>query len=100
MNAIPSTDRHPGDAEAHAAGEYLAWLYGSPAQGEGRYVRGRLISTYAVGDSVNVAFADRHRQCVVIETPQDGDGLYLVVEHLPGGGRRHHAIDVDAIASF
>jgi hypothetical protein len=100
MTTISSTDRHPGDAEADAAGKYLSWLYGSPSQGEGRWIRGRLVSTYAVGDSVNVAFSDGHRPCVVIETPQDGDGLYLVVEHLPGGGRRHHAIDVDAIASF
>jgi hypothetical protein len=91
-------DRHPGDAEAHAAGEYLAELYGSPAQGEGRWVNGRLVSTYAVGDSVNVAFPDGHRRCVVIEVLTDT--TYHVVHHKPGGGREHYAIDVDAIAAF
>jgi hypothetical protein len=98
MNAISSIDRHPGDAEAHAAGEYLAELYGSPAQGDGRWVGGRLVSTYAVGDSVNVAFEDGHRRCVVIEALDAN--RYHVVEHLPGGGRRHHEIDGDAIAAF
>jgi hypothetical protein len=98
MNAISSIDSHPGDAEAHAAGEYLAELYGSPAQGEGRYVGGRLVSTYAVGDSVNVAFEDGHRRCVVIEVLTDT--TYHVVHHKPGGGREHYAIDVDAIAAF
>ena len=98
MNAISSIDRHPGDAEAHAAGEYLAELYGSPAQGEGRWVNGRLVSTYAVGDSVNVAFEDGHRRCVVIEVLTDT--TYHVVHHKPGGGREHYAIDVDAIAAF
>jgi prepilin-type processing-associated H-X9-DG protein len=92
--------RHPGDAEAHAAGEYLAELYGSPAQGEGRWINGTLVSTYAVGDSVNVAFADGHRRCVVLATPSHDEGLYHVVEHVPGGGRRHHTVEVDAIAPF
>ncbi len=96
MTTISST--HPGDAEAHAAGEYLAELYGSPAQGEGRWVNGRLVSTYAVGDSVNVAFPDGHRRCVVIEVLTDT--TYHVVHHKPGGGREHYAIDVDAIAAF
>ncbi len=98
MTTISSMDRHPGDAEAHAAGEYLAELYGSPAQGEGRWVNGRLVSTYAVGDSVNVAFPDGHRRCVVIEVLTDT--TYHVVHHKPGGGREHYAIDVDAIAAF
>jgi hypothetical protein len=98
MNAISSIDSHPGDAEAHAAGEYLAELYGSPAPGEGRWVNGRLVSTYAVGDSVNVAFPDGHRRCVVIEVLTDT--TYHVVHHKPGGGREHYAIDVDAIAAF
>ncbi len=98
MTTISSIDRHPGDAEAHAAGEYLAELYGSPAQGEGRWVNGRLVSTYAVGDSVNVAFDDGHRRCVVIEALDAN--RYHVVDHLPGGGRRHHEIDGDAIATF
>jgi hypothetical protein len=98
MNAISSIDRHPGDAEAHAAGEYLAELCGSPAQGEGRWVNGRLVSTYAVGDSVNVAFPDGHRRCVVVEVLTDT--TYHVVHHKPGGGREHYAIDVDAIAAF
>jgi hypothetical protein len=98
MNAISSIDRHPGDAEAHAAGEYLAELYGSPAQGEGRWVGGRLVSTYAVGDSVNVAFPDGHRMCCVLGVLDAN--RYHVVEHLPGGGRRHHEIDGDAIAAF
>jgi hypothetical protein len=98
MNAISSIDSHPGDAEAHAAGEYLAELYGSPAQGEGRWVNGRLVSTYAVGDSVNVAFPDGHRRCVVIEVLTDT--TYHVVHHKPGGGREHYAIDVDAIAAY
>ena len=97
MSIIESI-RHPGDAEAHAAGEYLAELYGSPSQGEGRYVNGRLVSTYAVGDSVNVAFPDGHRRCVVIEVLTDT--TYHVVHHKPGGGREHYAIDVDAIAAF
>jgi hypothetical protein len=97
MSIIESI-RHPGDAEAHAAGEYLAELYGSPAQGEGRWVNGRLVSTYAVGDSVNVAFPDGHRRCVVIEVLTDT--TYHVVHHKPGGGREHYAIDVDAIAAF
>jgi hypothetical protein len=100
MNAISSIDSHPGDAEAHAAGEYLAELYGSPAQGEGRWVNGRLVSTYAVGDSVNVAFDDGHRRCVVMSCIDEDANRYHVVEHLPGGGRRHHAIDVEAIAAF
>jgi prepilin-type processing-associated H-X9-DG protein len=99
MTTFEST-RHPGDAEAHAAGEYLAELYGSPAQGEGRWINGTLVSTYAVGDSVNVAFADGHRRCVVLATPHHDDGLYHVVEHVPGGGRRHHTVEVDAIAPF
>jgi hypothetical protein len=98
MNAISSIDRHPGDAEAHAAGFAMAELYGSPAQGNGRWVNGRLVSTYAVGDSVNVAFEDGHRRCVVIEALDAN--RYHVVEHLPGGGRRHHEIDGDAIATF
>jgi len=93
-----TTTNHPGDAEAHAAGEYLAELYGSPAQGEGRWVGGRLVSTYAVGDSVNVAFPDGHRRCVVIEVLTDT--TYHVVWHKPGCGREHYAIDVDAIAAF
>lgn len=93
-----SSSVHPGDAEAHAAGEYLAELYGSPAQGEGRWINGRLVSTYAVGDSVNVAFPDGHRRCVVIEVLTDT--TYHVVHHRPGGGREHYAIDVDAIAAF
>ena len=97
MSIIESI-RHPGDAEAHAAGEYLAELYGSPAQGEGRWVNGCLVSTYAVGDSVNVAFDDGHRRCVVIEVLTDT--TYHVVHHKPGGGREHYAIDVEAIATF
>jgi len=97
MSTISSSVQ-PGDAEAHAASEYLAELYGSPAQGEGRWVGGRLVSTYAVGDSVNVAFPDGHRRCVVIEVLTDT--TYHVVHHRPGGGREHHAIDVDAIAAF
>jgi hypothetical protein len=97
MRVLDATPSHPGDAEAHAAGEYLAELYGSPAQGEGRWVNGRLVSTYAVGDSVNVAFPDGHRRCVVIEVLTDT--TYHVVHHKPGGGREHYAIDVDAIAA-
>ncbi|NDG19435.1 MAG: hypothetical protein EB117_14340 [Betaproteobacteria bacterium] len=97
MSTISSSVQ-PGDAEAHAASEYLAELYGSPAQGEGRWVGGRLVSTYAVGDSVNVAFPDGHRRCVVIEVLTDT--TYHVVHHRPGGGREHYAIDVDAIAAF
>ena len=97
MSIIESI-RHPGDAEAHAAGVAMAELYGSPAQGEGRWVNGRLVSTYAVGDSVNVAFPDGHRRCVVIEVLTDT--TYHVVHHKPGGGREHYAIDVDAIAAF
>jgi hypothetical protein len=98
MTTISSIDSHPGDAEAHAAGVAMAELYGSPAQGEGRWVNGRLVSTYAVGDSVNVAFPDGHRRCVVIEVLTDT--TYHVVHHKPGGGREHYAIDVDAIAAF
>jgi prepilin-type processing-associated H-X9-DG protein len=97
MSIIESI-RHPGYAEAHAAGVAMTELYGSPAQGEGRWVNGRLVSTYAVGDSVNVAFPDGHRRCVVIEVLDAN--RYHVVEHLPGGGRRHHEIDGDAIAAF
>jgi hypothetical protein len=97
MSIIESI-RHPGDAEAHAAGVAMTELYGSPAQGEGRWVNGRLVSTYAVGDSVNVAFPDGHRRCTVIEVLTDT--TYHVVHHKPGGGREHYAIDVDAIAAF
>jgi prepilin-type processing-associated H-X9-DG protein len=95
---MSTTTNHPGDAEARAAGVAMAELYGSPAQGEGRWVGDRLVSTYAVGDSVNVAFADGHRRCVVIEVLTDT--TYHVVHHKPGGGREHYAIDVDAIAAF
>jgi prepilin-type processing-associated H-X9-DG protein len=98
MSTIESN--HPGDAEAIAAGEYLAAFYRSPAQGEGRRIGDTLVSHYSVGDSVNVAFADGHRRCVVLVTPEDDAGLYLVVEHLPGGGRRHHTGEVSAIAPF
>jgi hypothetical protein len=98
MTTISSIDSHPGDAEAHAAGVAMTELYGSPAQGEGRWVGDRLVSTYAVGDSVNVAFPDGHRRCVVIEVLTDT--TYHVVWHKPGGGREHYAIDVDAIAAF
>ena len=98
MTTISSIDSHPGDAEAHAAGVAMAEFYGSPAQGEGRWVNGRLVSTYAVGDSVNVAFPDGHRRCVVVEVLTDT--TYHVVHHKPGGGREHYAIDVDAIAAF
>jgi hypothetical protein len=98
MTTISSIDSYPGDAEAHAAGVAMAELYGSPAQGEGRWVNGRLVSTYAVGDSVNVAFPDGHRRCVVVEVLTDT--TYHVVHHKPGGGREHYAIDVDAIAAF
>jgi hypothetical protein len=98
MNAISSIDSHTGDAEAHAAGVAMTEFYGSPAQGDGRWVNGCLVSTYAVGDSVNVAFEDGHRRCVVIEALDDN--RYHVVEHLPNGGRRHHEIDGDAIAAF
>lgn len=97
MSIIESI-RHPGDAEGHAACVAMAELYGSPAQGQGRWVNGRLVSTYAVGDSVNVSFADGHRRCVVIEVLTDT--TYHVVHHRPGGGREHYAIDVDAIAAF
>jgi prepilin-type processing-associated H-X9-DG protein len=100
MSVSESMARHPGDAEAHAAGEYLSAFYGSPAQGEGRWINDTLVSTYAIGDSVNVAFADGHRRCVVLDTPTRDDGLYHVVEHLPGGGRRHHTVEVYAIAPF
>jgi hypothetical protein len=95
-------ETHPGDAEAAAAIAAMHDLYGSPpAQGEGRYRHGRLVSTYAVGDSISVAFADGHRRCVVIDTPQSDEGdIYHVVEHLVGGGRRHHAVEVDAIAPW
>jgi hypothetical protein len=98
MTTISSIDSHPGDAEAHAAGIAMTELYGSPAQGEGRWVNGRLVSTYAVGDSVNVAFPDGHRMCCVLDALDDN--RYHVVWHKPGGGREHYAIDVDAIAAF
>jgi len=88
----------PGDAEAAAAIAAMDEIYGSPAQGEGRWIGGRLISTYAVGDSVNVAFPDGHRRCVVIERLTDT--TYHVVHHKRTGGREHYAIDVDAIAAF
>lgn len=102
MTTIPSTlDSHPGDAEALAAAIAMRETYGSPAQGEGRMRGNRLVSTYAVGDSVSVAFAEGHRRCVVVDTPQDDEGdIYHVVEHLVGGGRRHHAVSVDAIAPW
>ena len=102
MTSIPSTfDLHPGDAEAVAAAIAMRELYGSPAQGEGRMRGGRLVSTYAVGDSVSVAFAEGHRRCVVVDTPQDDEGdIYHVVQHVIGGGRRHHAVSVDAIAPW
>jgi hypothetical protein len=99
MSIIESI-RHPGDAEAHAAGEYLAELYGSPAQGEGRYVGSRLVSVWKPGQDVNVAFDDGHRRCVVMSCIDEDANRYHVVEHLPGGGRRHHEIDGDAIAAF
>ena len=100
MNAISSIDSHPGDAEAHAAGVAMTELYGSPAQGEGRYVGGRLVSVWKPGQDVNVAFADGHRRCVVMSCIDEDDNRYHVVEHLPGGGRRHHEIDGDAIAAY
>lgn len=100
MTPFESTTNSVGDAEAHAAGVYLAEFYGSPAQGEGRWINGTLVSTYGVGDFVNVRFADGHRPCTVLGTPHEDSGLYHVVEHLAGGGRRHHAVEVDAIAPF
>lgn len=102
MSVHPSTlDPHHGDAEALAAAAAMRELYGSPAQGEGRMRGGRLVSTYAVCDPVSVAFAEGHRFCVVVDTPQDDEGdIYHVVEHLVGGGRRHHAVSVDAIAPW
>ena len=36
--------------------------------------------------------------CCVLDVLDDN--RYHVVEHLPGGGREHYAIDVDAIAAF
>jgi hypothetical protein len=91
-----TTDPHYREAAAACAA--VAEHYGSPAQGEGRYWRGRLVSTYAVGDSVNVAFPGGHRRCVIVECLDDN--RYHVVEHVPGGARRHHEIDGDAIAAF
>jgi hypothetical protein len=96
-------ETHPGDAEAAAAIAAMHDLYGSPpVQGEGRYRHGRLVSTYAVGDTVSVWLADGHRNCTVIATPQgdDDDETYVVVEHIAGGGRIHHAVSVDAIAPW
>jgi hypothetical protein len=88
----------PHYREADAACAAVAEHYGSPAQGEGRWIRGRLVSTYAVGDSVNVAFDDGHHRCVIVECLDDD--RYHVVEHVPGGPRRHHEISGDRIAAF
>jgi len=101
MTSIPSIlDPHPGDAEALAASAALRELYGSPTQGEHRWRGGRLVSTYAVGDSVNVAFADGHRRCVIVEVLDEESNTYHVVHHVTGGGREHYAVEGDAIAPF
>lgn len=101
MTTSPSIlDPHPGDAEALAAAVAMRELYGSPAQGEGRMRGGRLVSTYAVGDSVNVAFADGHRRCVIVEVLDEASNTYHVVHHVTGGGREHYAVEGDAIAAF
>lgn len=101
MTLIPSIlDPHPGDAEALAASAALRELYDSPVQGEGRWRGGRLVSTYAVGDSVNVAFADGHRRCVIVEVLDEESNTYHVVHHVTGGGREHYAVEGDAIAAF
>ena len=101
MTTSPSTlDPHPGDAEALAAAVAMRELYGSPAQGEGRMRGGRLVSTYAIGDTISWATPEGYRQGVVIEVLDEESNTYHVVERRPGGARLHHAVDGDAIAPF
>jgi hypothetical protein len=90
----------PHYREAAAACAAVAEHYGSPAQGEGRYWRGRLVSTFSVGQDVNVQFPDGHRRCVVLSCTDYEENTYHVVEHVPGGARRHHEITGDRIAAF
>ena len=101
MTTIPSIlDRHPGDAESLAAAAAMRETYGSPTQGEGRMRGGRLVSTYAVGDTISWLTPEGYRQGVVIEVLDEDANVYHVVERRPGGARLHHAVDGDAIAPF
>ena len=101
MTTSPSTlDPHPGDAEALAAAAAMRELYGSPTQGEGRWRGGRLVSTYAVGDTISWLTPEGYRQGVVIEVLDEDANVYHCVERRPGGARIHHAVDGDAIAPF
>ena len=101
MSVHPSTlDPHPGEAEALAAAVAMRELYGSPKQGEGRMRGGRLVSTYAIGDTISWLTPEGYRQGVVIEVLDEESNTYHVVERRPGGARQHHAVDGDAIAPF
>ena len=101
MTTSQSTlDPHPGDAEALAAAAAMHETYGSPAQGEGRMRGGRLVSTYAVGDTIRWLTPDGYLEGVVIDVLDEESNTYHVVERRPGGARLHHAVDGDAIAPF
>ena len=101
MTTSPSTlDPHPGDAEALAAAAAMRETYGSPTQGEGRMRGCRLVSTYAVGDTIRWLTPDGYLEGVVIDVLDEESNTYHVVERRPGGARIHHAVDGDAIAPF
>jgi hypothetical protein len=99
MSTIESN--HPGDAEAIAAGEYLAAFYGSPAryaQSTGALVNGRLVNRWAVGDPVR--WAGGNRNGLVVEVRDEEANTYHVIERLPGGVRVRHEMNGDELAPF
>ena len=100
MSLFESTTRHPGDAEYAAAAAAMQDTYGRPVQGEGRYRGGRLVSTYAVGDTISWLTPEGYRQGVVIEVLDEEANTYHVVERRGSGARIHHAVDGDAIRPF
>jgi len=69
---------HPGDAEAAAAIAGMTETYGTPAQPVGaRYVAGRLVNVFAVGDAVMFDATDGTPRMGRIEEACNDD-LYLI----------------------
>jgi hypothetical protein len=88
-----TTDPH--EAEYLAAVEGMQDTYGSPSLGRTKLADGRLVTTWAVGDSAMVRCPDGVvRQGHVIEmlTDAGADSEYHVAVHVPGRGRQHYAI--------
>jgi hypothetical protein len=102
MDGIESMARHPGDAEAHAAGVAMTETYGGgvaqPAYTKLRH--GSLVSVYAVGDYCGfIDDAGNHRRGHVLERDDEQD-TYLLRCHVPGRGSMVLAAHVSQFAPF